>query len=373
MRPDLPDQVEIVTADALRKLNGATKPNIIARTLDHIYFAKGQPGLVLFDFDQKGMPADVRQRIDEAGGFEAALLSVLPELANAARLIRSSTSAGLRNAETGEPFPSIGGAHVYTVAEDAADIPRFLNAAHQRAWLAGFGWGMIGKAGQFLERSIIDATVGSPERLVVEGAPVLVPPVMQDTAARKPQVSPGPALDTRAACHNLTVKELADYERRVASERDRLAPAAAAARAAFIEAHAREITERAGISKPEATRVVEQQIAGRLLPSVMLDFDDEDLGRCTVAEVLADPERFIGAKLADPIEGIDYGRGKAMVLRDDRNGGLRIHSFAHGLGLNYQLQLDTAAIEAAILAADKSKAAEVLMSMALGVEITPST
>jgi hypothetical protein len=35
----------------------------------------------LFDFDQKAMPASVRKPIDEVGGFVAALLSVLPELA----------------------------------------------------------------------------------------------------------------------------------------------------------------------------------------------------------------------------------------------------------------------------------------------------
>jgi len=36
---------------------------------------------------------------------------------------------------------------------------------------------------------------------------------------------------------------------------------------------------------------------------VVLPFDDDDLAGCTVADVLADPERFEGATLADPIEG----------------------------------------------------------------------
>ena len=34
-----------------------------------------------------------------------------------------------------------------------------------------------------------------------------------------------------------------------------------------------------------------------------------------VAAVLADPARFVGATLADPLEGSDYGRTKAMIMR----------------------------------------------------------
>ena len=55
------------------------------------------------------------------------------------------------------------------------DIGRFLRALHDRCWLCGYGWMMVGTAGQFLERSIIDCSVGAPKRLVFEGAPVLEP------------------------------------------------------------------------------------------------------------------------------------------------------------------------------------------------------
>ena len=54
-----------------------------------------------------------------------------------------------------------------------------------------------------------------------------------------------------------------------------------------------------------------------------------------MADVLADPDRYVGETLADPLEGIDYGRGKAMVLRR-RDGTLMINSYAHG-GIKYQL------------------------------------
>jgi len=58
--------------------------------------------------------------------------------------------------------------------QNGADIERFLRELHARCWLAGLGWMMVGAAGQFLERSIVDRMVGSPERLVFEGSPILV-------------------------------------------------------------------------------------------------------------------------------------------------------------------------------------------------------
>jgi hypothetical protein len=67
-----------------------------------------------------------------------------------------------------------------------------------------------------------------------------------------------------------------------------------------------------------ASRLVAARHRGVLLPHLELDFDH--LGIVSVAAVLADPDRFIGETLADPLEGADYGR----------HAGLFIHSFAHG-------------------------------------------
>ena len=52
-----------------------------------------------------------------------------------------------------------------------------------------------------------------------------------------------------------------------------------------------------------------------LLPDIELPFDDEAFAGCTVADVLADPDRFDGATLADPLEGVAYGIGKAKIMR----------------------------------------------------------
>jgi hypothetical protein len=178
---DLPDEVRIVPK---HKLNGGAA-GIIARTQNFISFRPGQPALMLLDFDIKGQPPQVRQRLAEFGGFWPALVSVLPELTTVARIERASTSAGLFRTDTGNGFPGSGGAHVYLLVKDGTDIPRFLKALHERCWLAGLGWTMVGTAGQLLERSVVDYLVGTPERLVFEGPPVLDWPLAQDLERRR--------------------------------------------------------------------------------------------------------------------------------------------------------------------------------------------
>ena len=98
---------------------------------------------------------------------------MLPDLANIARVSRRSTSAGLYRADTGEQLSGSDGIHVYVAVRDCADIERFLRVLHERCWLAGFGWYMVGAGGQLLDRSIVDRMVGAPERLVFEGGPIL--------------------------------------------------------------------------------------------------------------------------------------------------------------------------------------------------------
>ena len=117
---------------------------------------------------------------------------------------------------------------------------------------------------------------------------------------------------------------------------------------------------------PSARRQVKARHRGILLPDVELDFDD--LGVVTVATVLADPDKFVGETLADPLEGIDYGRCKAKVMRA-HDGALVIHTFAHGGGL-YHLRHDarsaTAALTKAIAAlADATPAGVVDDAMAI--------
>jgi hypothetical protein len=343
LRSDLPGQVSVVTK---RELNGHAAADVIARTADSIQFRSGQPGFALFDYDTKGMPADVEARLKERGKYWTALCEVLPELRGASYMRRRSTSAGLLRTDTGEKLPGSKGLHIYVAVKDGADIERFLKTLHERCWLVGFGWLMVGAGGQLLDRSIVDRMVGAPERLVFEGAPILVPPLAQDKASRCPQVVEGVLVDTLEICPPLSLREIADLDKLRVIAEQRLAPAAAQARETFIEQQTEQLIKRTGMSKRDAARVIECQIGGTLLPDLELPFDDEELVGATVADVLKDPVKFVGATLADPLEGVGYGTCKAKIMRR-ADGTLWINSFAHGRTI-YDLKLDARTVRKAL-------------------------
>ena len=311
LRADLPDKVAITTKKML--LNGTARPDLIARIAANIVY-RG-PAFALIDFDTKGMPATVASEMQRHGGFWPALLTVLPVLEGVARLTRSSTSAGLSRSDTGAVIAGSDGVHVYPVVKDGADIERFLRALHDRCWLKGLGWFVVSRSGALLNRSLVDRMVGQASRLVFEGGPVLKPPLQQDKASRRPISIAGVVLDTLAACPPLTIVEQSRLDELKARERDRLAPEKAKAQAAFVERQAKKLVARKGISEAAARQVVLRQCEGILRPDIELKFDDPDLAGCTVGDVLADPERFEGETLADPLEGEEYGPCKARIMR----------------------------------------------------------
>ena len=184
-----------MTKEKIAELNGAARPDIIARTGANIVYAAGKPALVLLDYDRKGMPPQVAAELKRRGDFWKALVSVLPELADAARVTRLSTSAGLYRNDTGEPLPESGGMHGLVAIEDGTDAERFLKTLHDRCWLAGLGWMMVSANGALLERSIVDRMMFAPERLVFEGAPILSPPLKQDQQRRRPVAVSGEILE----------------------------------------------------------------------------------------------------------------------------------------------------------------------------------
>lgn len=364
LRVDLPDTVRVVVK---AQINDATPPDIIARTADTIHYRRGELAFALLDVDTKGMPQDIAAEISRRGGFFEAIVSVIPHLAGGARVTRASTSAGLFRSDTGEKLPGSGGLHIFLLVSDGADIERFLKALHNRCWLAGFGWKMVGAAGQVLDRSLVDVSVFGAERLVFEGSPVLEPPLEQDLDRRRPIATEGNALDTITICPTLTIVEAAKLKELKDKSAFKLKPSVAEARSAFIKREAERIVKRTGMHQRAAERVALRHCEGTLLPDVELAFDDVDFAGCTVGNVLTNPDRFEGATLADPLEGIPYGACKAMVmLRSD--GTPFIHSFAHGRTF-YQLKADAAFVRAAIEGADEAEAARIFVELLANADL----
>jgi len=333
--------VHIVTKDRINQ-----SPGCIARTRDFIDYRSGAPSWVLIDFDSKGMPAEVKAKIESSGGMWECLLKIAPGLARAARVSRSSTSAGLTRDDTGDLIPGSDGEHHYLLVADGGDIERFLNDLHDRCWLSGFGWHMISRAGTLLERSIVDRMVGFGERLCFEGAPLIVPPLVQNFSKREPRVFDGQAIDS-----SRVVPPPTEYDRHriglvKADSKRALSKAAAEIANKHDQDLAKAISDRSGTPIATTLRLIKARHQGVLYPDIELEFDR--LGSVTVGAVLATPERYVNETLADPLEGVSYGRGKAMVMRG-REGDLVIHSFAHGRSF-YYLRYDLASAKAIVTA-----------------------
>ena len=102
-------------------------------------------------------------------------------------------------------------------------------------------------------------------------------------------------------------------------------------------------------------------------PDIELKFDDPDLAGCTVGDVLADPERFEGETLADPLEGEEYGPCKARIMRR-ADGTPWIHCFAHGRTI-YELKYDAAGVRKAMEKAAKDDVVAGFVRLAAGADL----
>jgi hypothetical protein len=333
-------------------------PGAITRSREFIDYRAGVPAWVLIDFDTKGLPAQLTARIEAADGMWNTVLTVAPGLARAARVSRASTSSGLFRGDTGSPVPGSNGAHHYVLLRDGSDAERFLHNLHDRCWLHGLGWHMIGAAGQLLDRSLVDCMVGYGERLCFEGAPRLVPPLAQDPAKRVAEVFEGEAINSWQVAPGLTEYERHRVTEAKAASASALGKAAAEVRTRHDEKLASKISKEFDIPVTTALRLVAARHRGVLLPYVDLDFDHLDI--VPVASVLAGPDHFVGETLADPLEGAAYGRCKAKLMKAD-NGGLLIHSFAHGRGL-YHLRHDLRLAKARILQVPADAAVDCAMA-----------
>ena len=191
-----------------------------------------------------------------------------------------------------------------------------------------------------LQRSLIDTSVGSPERLVFEGAPLIDPPLKQDATPRKPQVIEGGLLDPSA------LTPLTPVERRKLAEmqneaRAGLLPEAERRQKAADATAAQDLAQRRGISRAAAIEMLRQARKRDLLPDAELIFDDRQLGVKTVRDVLLDRKAFHRQPMADPIEGPSYGRATATPLTE-RDPPI-VKSFAHG-GMEYRLLHNAASL-----------------------------
>lgn len=323
------EQARIVVADRLRLKPELKAKGVVARTKynpatgeGHFRFSDG-PGWVLLDADA-GDPA-MAKRLHALGGAWPVLTSACPSLASAARIRRLSQSARL--IVEGEPRFANLSCHVYMLLERQTDAPTFLTRLHQRLWLVGFGHVEVTAAGVVLEKSLVDVSVASPERLIFEGPPILGEWLDVDADLDRTEWREGVALALMPALND---EGEARYRQLVDASMAAVRGEAKTKSIAHAEAHGCSPRVAAAFARGIAKREV-------ILPATWpLIF--RNIGMVTVRAALLDPDRFCGCDLLDPLDP-KPGRWQARLLRGRQDGTLFVKSFAHG-GQDCQFEYD---------------------------------
>jgi hypothetical protein len=307
-----------------------------------IAYEAGKPAMLIIDFDAKDLSADLRQRLEQAGGLRAILGQIDPQWNKAGFVERPSVSTGIRDRRTGVTTEG-GGAHLYTIVENGGDIERYVEVLFNRLVLLGFGYAVVTVAGAVLIRTLIDTSAsGIGHWLSFEADAVLENDGHSDhlehvPTARQCTVREGSRLDTRRLL-DLTddqKREFTDLKTALSAARQPEADAIKLARGAAT------ITRlvKAGMSRDNAERhVLAATEGGRLDLDATYVFDD---GRqVTGWDILADAQAFAGKNGADPLEpGYGGGRNKAIWYLKGDEAGIFIYSLAHH-GQWYRLAYD---------------------------------
>jgi Family of unknown function (DUF5906) len=309
------------------KVTGAEKNGypLIARTKEFIVYPDG-PGVMLFDHD-KARDGAVGSAAALASYRPDALLEILAtihqELAKAGWVSSPSTSSCIYDS-AGNMLRGEGtGSHIYLFPKLASDIPRYLATLGKRLCLAGLDRIEVSKAGSLLQRTLIDLSVGSPERLdFVAGADC------RDGLVQKlpePTVHNGEMLDTTTLL-DLTPEEERQYQAIVQALKHQARPQQERVVAEYIEHEAAKLAKD-GITLEDAKSIVQAR-QNHVLEDPDILFFNGKTG--TVREVLDNGVAYHGKSLADPLEPDYEGGSKTKAKFFWNDGNPIINSYAHG-------------------------------------------
>ncbi|WP_373510377.1 hypothetical protein [Thiocapsa sp.] len=310
-------------------------PDAITRTRRFFGFRRA-PGVLMLDHDAKP------EHLIEPAALIAALKVAATCLDAAPMLWRASASSGIETAD-GKALTGITGQRVYIPVADSGLIPKAGKALVDLLWASGQGWIEIGKAGQALERSIVDASVWQPERLDFAAPPQLGPGLIRNPPPSRIEGDPAALFDLRELI------ELADgsIEARASTARKAARAAAkpelAKAREAWIEETAPAIAEAHGLSIEDVKTSLRRAADRReLTGDFILKCADGSTPR--VGDLLDNLEKWHGKRFADPLEP-DYSSDARIAWANLRSGGRPyLFSHAHG-GRRFYLIRPSARIE----------------------------
>ena len=288
----------------------------IARTKEFFHHSN-VVGWLLIDVDTKDLPPDIMDKLAGRSAFDV-LLSIMPELLLTETLVRASSSAGILKPDGSEQEAT--GLHIFIKIADQRQSKSMLQLMHDRCWEAGYGFFALAADGKLLERSLVDTSVHSPERLVFEAKPNVIPPL---TKRHVPdEVLRGGVLNSIGEPNHEQVYYLKSEAREL------IKPVSRKEKRQYVKDKTEKVMAATGLSMTKASSIIKQRLDGRELA----EHDILELGRnkyAKVSDFLDNASGSVG--MPCPIEGSEYGTSTAYYYPPDEDRPYpRILSFAHG-------------------------------------------
>lgn len=329
-----PVEARVVTKAALER--AACAQNQVARDRKHFAWPKG-PGFLLLDYDPSPR-TDPLQPDD----LVSALRRAVPELEHITIGHKPSTSSCIFD-ETGLELRGTRGQHLFIALERAEDAPTFGKRISDRLWLAGHGDILVLANGQMRERTLFDASVWQPERLIYAVAECERPLIQKLTGT----VYPGDIDDLLGNEARLPAGGLQllteDEERQLDAlrkqSRENRYVEAARRRDVWLDAQSRKVV-RHDAEQGELHRVrsaMRDALEAGTLPADLLLLTEEGT-EVSVSELLNDLDQWNGRRFADPLEPDYRGDNRIAVALLKDASEPHIYSHAHG-GMRYSLPI----------------------------------
>lgn len=188
---------ETITLGITKQISGISRTaeqirngkNGIYRGKEHLFYynslypscGDNEYSLYFFDIDfSEGMPTHFA--METPCEVRKSLIALIPPLVDVGMLIRPSSSGNIYNSVTGEKRSVYPSWHIYIFVANSTDKTNknLTELIKRRAWRQDVNLAYI-KEGDtsLLERYYTDLAVASPERIIIESAPILEVPLMK--------------------------------------------------------------------------------------------------------------------------------------------------------------------------------------------------
>jgi hypothetical protein len=269
--------------------------------------------LVMLDYDFfEGIT-----EVNTAQEYKDVLEDIEPAIKNTQMMISKSTSALVVDKETKKTLYKKGGYHCYLIIKGS--VERFKELLWRSCWVKGHGAIKWAADGSILSRTIFDASVLSPERLVFEA----IPNIEGKNLTLLPR-------DIRIFNANGTFLNVDDMESnigeglRIESEAKNGAKSTSLQlKELYVQKHAKELAKSTNISFEIARKIIEAKTgnSGVIYEDDLIYFPNGD--KLLARDLTLEND---GQYILDPVEPTEAN----AVVNISFNGSKSIHSFLHG-------------------------------------------